>query len=707
MNKILLAFLLLLSSFTLLDNYESEIDGLLRWDEKFGFSGAVLVVKGNKIVFSKGYGYANQQAVIPNTTKTAFYIASVSKPITAMAIMKLVELNRLSLRDPIYKFFPKSPENRRTITVEQLLNHTSGLDHTYSCDDISDRDKAIETILQETPEVDPPGTSFNYSGDNYTLLAAIIEIVSGDTFENFIGTNVLVPAGIEFQGIEIPAFTGKMGKLVPELVALPAQNSSLKSLGDLKPSWGRKGRSGMILSVEDLYKIDKAFEAGKIVNLQTLSAMLTPAIKSSTSAGYGYGFSVGSTTWGTSVFGHSGDDDFIGHNADYLNFPEDKVKIFVVSNSGLYAGTSWSSVVSANLQRQLLRTTYSFRTQPLRYNEFSAYSSESVEPLEGVYESPELSCHVWIDAKGSLLLSPLGHQAEVLFGLPVNYRGNSIEAGKILEAATQGDYSLLKGSTRDQSYEKVETSLASILKSQKEKNGAIKKIEIMGTANIWSGNYQAAMATWFKLQFEKTSTLYRMEWDNNNKIVGFGGNRLAYPLMFSLQSIAKNEFIGFDVGNGKSVALNFLTLDSNGKPLLKLKFDGREPLLLSNRGMVEMLPKRSGAEILYQKILIDGNNAAIKELERLLKNPNRFRVDEDDLNEVGYNLLNDKKLKEAIDIFTMIVTLYPNSANAFDSLGEAYLKAGNSGAALKNYKRSLELNPKNKAAAKIIESLDH
>jgi CubicO group peptidase (beta-lactamase class C family)/tetratricopeptide (TPR) repeat protein len=683
---------------------KNKINNLLKWEEKFGFSGAVLVVKDGEIILNKGYGYANKAAGFFNSPKTIFYIASVSKPITALGVMKLVEEERISLSDCVTKYFTNVPENKKAITIEMLLTHTSGLKHTYSCDNIADRSKAIEKILNETPLVAAPGVKYNYSGDNYTLLAAIIEIASGETFETFVAKNVLRPAGIDKQ-----AFTGNMQEEQYNDFASPAKNSPYKSLKDIEATWGRKGRAGMILSVEDLYKLDRALTENKILHQNTVSDILSPKIKSGNGSNYGYGFSIDKSIRGTKVFGHSGDDDGVGHNVDYLDFPDEKVKIFIASNSGMYSGTSWSAVISTMLQRFLFKTNYTYPSDKLFYNEFINYSPESLEKYEGVYQSGNTAYHVWINNNQQLILSPVGNDVAQTFNYSEAYTGKNTLARSILEETHNRQYTLLPDNSKDNaSFESLKTIINGFWESLEKKNGPLDRIEILGTANIWSANYQADIATWFRLVFKNKTLLYRIEWDGNNKIAGLGGNRIPYPMMFTLNGIAKGEFIGFDVANGRTIAVNFSGVDSVNKNTLEINSGQNKPLILYNNGNTGVLPVRSAAELLYSIITTKGIAATIEEATAIKEGKlNRFEVDEGELNDTGYRLLNEKKLDEAIALFTILVQAFPESSNAFDSLGEAYMKAGNKTEAIKNYKKSLELDPKNKSAEKMIKILNN
>lgn len=680
---------------------EKNIDNLLQWEEKFGFSGAVLIVKEGKIVFNKGYGYANQRMVIPNTSKTVFYIASVSKPVTALGIMKLVEQKKVGLKDALIKYFPDVPENKKDITVEMLLTHTSGFDQTYSCDNITNRSEAITTILTKTPFNAPAGKRYRYSGDNYTLLAIIIELASGEKFERFIAKNVLEPAGIRHN-----AFAGQLYEITDEAIASPVENARYKSLRNIQATWGRKGRSGMMLSVEDLYKLDKALVTNKIFPSALTEKVLSPKVAVGPGADYGYGFALATTIRGTKIFGHNGDDDGIGHNVEYMNFPDDKVKIFIASNSGLYSGTSWSAIISALIQRFLFGAEFSYQANRLFHTEFNDYSSKAVSPLEGVYKDDNADYHVWINNKGQLIVSPVGENAGAVFGFSKAYAEKNQLARLILEEAGQKKYAAMQNHSKDDAvFERSKATLASLLRSLEERNGPLEKTEILGTANTWSGNVQAEIATWFRLKYKNTSRLYRMEWDGADNIAGFAGSRIPYPMMFTMNAIAKDEYIGFDVANGKTIAVNFSAVDKNNRRIMEVSIGRNDPVLLTNSGSQQLLPLRSAAQLLYSVVLNEGIAEAYRTVKEIKKDISRFDVDDGEINEYGYKLLRANKLNEAIAIFTILTEAFPGSANAFDSLGEAYMKAGNFSEAIKHYKRSLELDPNNSNAIKMIEKM--
>src|SRR3970040_1295413 len=141
------------------------------------FSGAVFIARKGKVLVSKGYGMANYELGAPNTPRTKFHIASVSKPFTAAAIMILQERGLLSTDDPLTKFIPDYP-NGDKITLHHLLTHTSGIPNVNDFPDY-DRDSKfphttgnLVEMFKHQPLEFQPGERYRYSNSNYNLLAS-------------------------------------------------------------------------------------------------------------------------------------------------------------------------------------------------------------------------------------------------------------------------------------------------------------------------------------------------------------------------------------------------------------------------------------------------------------------------------------------------------------------------------------------------------
>lgn len=160
---------------TALSDYFQKVAGL-------GFSGAVVVTSGDKVLIRNGYGWADQTRHIPVTAETVFDIGSITKVFTAVAIMQLEERGKLSTSDKITKYFSNVPQDKSAITLHHLLTHTSGLayDDFYSSatpevrEILKNREKFIQRILS-FPLGFEPGRNRTYSNSGFSLLAAIVE----------------------------------------------------------------------------------------------------------------------------------------------------------------------------------------------------------------------------------------------------------------------------------------------------------------------------------------------------------------------------------------------------------------------------------------------------------------------------------------------------------------------------------------------------
>lgn len=181
---------------------EEKIDRILSaYNHKDGPGAAVLVMKNDSVVFKKGYGLADIETKNPIVTTTNFRLASVTKQFTAMCILMLAEKGRLSLEDPVSKFFPDFPSYGKDIRIRHLLTHTSGL-----CDY---EDLIPKTLQRQVHDIDclelmkttdslyfPTGSAYRYSNTGYAILALITEKVSGKPFADFLKDSIFNPVGM-------------------------------------------------------------------------------------------------------------------------------------------------------------------------------------------------------------------------------------------------------------------------------------------------------------------------------------------------------------------------------------------------------------------------------------------------------------------------------------------------------------------------------
>ncbi len=242
-----------------------------------GFSGTVLVSRGAEVLLNRGYGLADRERDVPVTTGTLFDIGSITKDLTRSSILLLSDEGTLSLDDALGKFFDEVPADKTDITVEQLLRHSAGLAEYHDTRgdfEPMTRQEAIERILAQRLRFEP-GSDTGYSNSGYTLLAAIIENVSGQSYPDFLRDNIWKPTGMTRTGFYRDSRWG------PDEVALgydgrpgPGNSHSPREWPEI--GWAMMGNGGMVTSAEELFLWLKASNLEQIVAAATLDRIHGP-----------------------------------------------------------------------------------------------------------------------------------------------------------------------------------------------------------------------------------------------------------------------------------------------------------------------------------------------------------------------------------------------------------------------------------------------
>src|SRR5215208_3254093 len=316
MKSLMVPLLLLSASVNLGGQLPARLDAVARAQTDSGFSGVVLMAKGGSVIFEKAYSPATSK---PLTVASAFNIGSMTKGFTAAAILRLRSQHRLSFSDPISRFFPHAPQGKRDITIFHLLTHTSGLEGNSAGTGIMRRDGAVTAILSQRLGY-PPGTHYEYRDDHYELLAAVIEVASGDTWEEYIARELLTPARMRstrFQG------------------------------GD----WGHKGADGMRSTARDMYRwlsaIHDARLFGRTESMELQSPLMHVRSEPPFEIHYGYGTRVYIRNGRVAEVMHSGSGD--GRHTGVARVLSDGTMIIVLSNAGQRRGTTWASYLAQRL----------------------------------------------------------------------------------------------------------------------------------------------------------------------------------------------------------------------------------------------------------------------------------------------------------------------------------------------------------------------
>jgi len=244
------------------------IDTFMKRAAQYGqFNGAILVIDRGRHVYERAFGEANREWHVPNTVNSRFEIASMTKPMTAIVIMQLVQEGKVRLTGKVSEYLPFYPaETGQRITVEQLLSHTSGLqeDIGFIDDpivaavnaDMLSNDSLVKLIAQRPLRFEP-GTSYGYSSDAYAVLGAIIEHVTGRPYWDALRERVLERAGMSETGVSL------LRPIVPRRAAGYAQTWDGY---ENAPHIGVTPAGGLYSTLRDIERFDRALHGDTLVN---------------------------------------------------------------------------------------------------------------------------------------------------------------------------------------------------------------------------------------------------------------------------------------------------------------------------------------------------------------------------------------------------------------------------------------------------------
>lgn len=301
--------------------------------ERKDFSGAILIAHRGKILISKAYGMANYELGFPNTTKTKFRIASISKQFTAAAVLLLEQRGLLNGQDPIAKFVPDFPRGQQ-ITLANLVTHTSGITGNMETlpEIAQDREvfhslEDVVAMLKKSSPASDPTPKTRYSNKNFVLLAFIIEKVSGQSYGAFLRQNIFEPLEMKDTGNEeyLQVVRGLASGYEPGISGIDK--------APLDDYWNNVGAGSLYSTVEDLYKWDRALYTGRLLTEESRRKMFTPLLL----GGYGYGWGI-RERFGHKVFTHNGRTP--GFDGDISRYPDDDAVTIFLGNIGSGAADS-------------------------------------------------------------------------------------------------------------------------------------------------------------------------------------------------------------------------------------------------------------------------------------------------------------------------------------------------------------------------------
>lgn len=337
MKKINSIIVLILISFfiqaqSLPDATVKYIDSIMLANYSVIEPGAVLLIaKEGKPVYRKAFGMANMQLTVPMKEDYVLAIGSTTKQFTAVAIMQLVQDGKINLKDDIKKYLPDYNTHGKTITIENLITHTSGITSFTEIDTFA---KLVNTditlkemvgIFQDEPLLFEPGTDWSYSNSGFNLAGMIIEKVSGMSYGDYLEKNIFDPLRMSSTTL------GSKQKIIPRFVnGYDAMSVDYAPASEF--SWTWPYAAGQIVSnVDDMLKWDEALYGNKILKQQYLQQAFTNyTLSTGEKANYGYGWAIGEYG-GKKIIRHGG--AISGFLSDAIRIPDDHIYMIMISNN--------------------------------------------------------------------------------------------------------------------------------------------------------------------------------------------------------------------------------------------------------------------------------------------------------------------------------------------------------------------------------------
>jgi D-alanyl-D-alanine carboxypeptidase len=327
MIKLLLCLFLPLLSFAQIDSTDIIVKQMMEKQKIVGLS--LAVIKDGKPVINKGYGFANVELAVPVTSKTVIRLGSLSKQFFTTAIMKLMEEGKLSIDDPVHKFFPDAPETWRPITIKNLMSHTSGLQREAPAYDNFKIQPDIDIIRSayNLPLVFKPGEKYQYCNLAFFMLAEIIKQLSGAPWQDYIHSKLFIPAGMT------NSYLTDFYQIIPNRANGYMHNGD--TLVNATAMFAIRPSGGFLSTSSDMIKWEKAMKDGKIIlKKDHWEKLWQPFIKTSDKAGskeyYGFGWVIDEYK-GRKLIIHGGAN--IGFRSVYARFVNDGLSIIILTNT--------------------------------------------------------------------------------------------------------------------------------------------------------------------------------------------------------------------------------------------------------------------------------------------------------------------------------------------------------------------------------------
>jgi CubicO group peptidase (beta-lactamase class C family) len=481
----------------------ARIDSFMTAATEYGMAGTLLVEKDGKVILHQGYGIVDRGKRTGATTRTPYLLGSLSKQFTAAAVYKLESQGKLHLADSLSQWFPDAPADKRGITVDQLVHHTSGLPYLPQGDlyDSVSTDSVVRETLA-TPLDFVPGSRYAYSSPGYSLLAALVERASGSRFDDYVRRELFEPAGMTETGFADEASRWNAAKRTPSYSSLePDPDPPLYPA----PFASRITGGGSVVSTcADLWKWEQALRSGRVFDAATTKKLFTPGPKVGTNASYAGGWIIARSQRNTAVIMHAG--DIGGFNADMRRLVDEGATIIFLSNTR-EAGRGYRDIVSITVTRILFGPAPVLPPPPVRVSEsvLRRWNGPTAVAPGVTVDARARGSQVWLTARTQ-------EGMFALMGADSAARAQALALNRLAETATlpllSGDASGLDSIFSPSLVEASHPEFFRLWKAVADSIGGVSGHEVIGTAVSPPGGARSLV----RLTGTKGSRVMTLDW---------------------------------------------------------------------------------------------------------------------------------------------------------------------------------------------------
>jgi CubicO group peptidase (beta-lactamase class C family) len=447
--------------------------------EKLGFAGVVLVARGDEPLLAEGFGLADRERGLRWTPGTVSDIGSITKQFTGAAILKLEEDKRLSVDDPITRYFDGVPADKAGITLHQLLTHSSGIQDP----DIDDFDAVpLADYLKQVfarPLLFAPGKGYTYANANFSLLGAIIEKLSGESYEAFLRERLFLPAGMYETGYLLPSWGD--GRLAVGYDGEAGRWGTFfeRSFASDGPHWALRANGGIHMTAYDMLRWARALLTGRVLTPASMKKLWTPFVSEGGGTFYAYGWSIAKAPDGAKIVTHNGGNGI--YFADLAIMPDTGLVVFLMTN--VIAENK-----SANSLLEQIGMRFHAGAPYPSIPEAVAMKPEALAPFAGTYAMPagagsfELSFDgkaLFIEARGRQAFAQLNSVREAPAG---RLDKLSDLTAAIIAGNMKGDFQpLFKAYGGNVSLDQLKARWTDLLAMNEKVRGKVQRFEVLGT----------------------------------------------------------------------------------------------------------------------------------------------------------------------------------------------------------------------------------